>query len=274
MFWRYFSSKFETVGGNNFMKSFIYNQLISRIGRKSQVAALALAFFAAFSAVTAAAQDGSGIVTFDYEYKSNAEGKMKAERNRGRRARMFWNAPIRRWTVEVDYGADSPNKPLDLGLDEIAGDDENENNNENAGDADSETNARTLVYHYEYKSNAEGKVRVERNRGRSARMFYDRARRRWTVEVKMISGGGRTEETSADDAYDESAAPRVPQTKSRINASSDIGSGNLPNGATVSYFADREMAAAIHKSALDQGDWTKMWYDENRRAWAVAIKIR
>lgn len=204
-----------------------------------------------FFALTTAAQ--VGIVKFDYEYKSNAQGKLKAELNRGNKARMFWNAAIKRWTVEVDYGNGDA--------------DETESN---ADTDDEETNStsetRTIIYQYEYKSNAEGKLRAERNRGKTARMFYDSSVRRWTVEVEEpvdVTG------TDSDDT-----TTTVLTTKSKVNTDAEVGSSNLPNGATVSYFPDKEMAEGIYRAALKQGDWTKMWYDEKRRAWAVAIKVR
>ena len=220
---------------------------------KSGLKAIAVIFAASlFTALAAVAQQG--IVTFDYEYKSNAQGKMKAEQNRGRKARMYWNGSIKRWTVEVDYGNSTDN---DLNIAENSSDDDLSSN--------SQSLTRTIVYHYDYKSNAQGKVRVERSRGKNARMFYDTARRKWAVEVGETAGVGR-------DEYDSSTT--ISPTKRKINTSANVGSGSLPNGATVSYFPDKQMAEEIHKAAIKQGDWTKMWYDENRRAWAVAVKVR
>lgn len=112
------------------------------------------------------------IVKFDYEYKSNAEGKLKVERERGRNARMYFSRSSRRWIVEVDYGNLTT-------IDDSSF--ENDSDNENTNYA---TKPQTIIYHYEYKSNAEGKLKVERNRGKSARMFYDKTVGRWAVEVE------------------------------------------------------------------------------------------
>lgn len=204
-----------------------------------------------FSVTKIVAQQG--IVTFDYEYKSNAQGKMRAEQNRGRKARMFWNNSIKRWTVEVDYG--STNNDLNI----------NDSSSDEEESSDSQSSTRTIVYHYDYKSNAQGKVKVERARGKNARMFYDSSRRKWAVEVGENVGAGKD---------DDDSPTVIAPAKRKVNTSAKVGSGNLPNGATVSYFPDKQMAEEIYRAAVKQGDWSKMWYDENRRAWAVAIKIR
>lgn len=209
-----------------------------------------LIFLSAFNTF---AQQGK--VKFDYEYKSNAEGKLKAEQERGRKARMYWNAPIKRWTVEVDYGGTNS-------VEEMENDSQTDSDDTNETNSTVET--RTVVYHYEYKSNAQGKLKTELKRGKTARIFYDKTVSRWAVEV----------EESVSSVKSNQAKSTEKNPKNKVNNLAEVGSGKLPNGATVSYFPDKTMAEEVHKAAIKQGDWTKIWYDETRRAWAVAIKIR
>ena len=206
-----------------------------------------------FSATEIMAQ--KGIVKFDYEYKSNAQGKLNAERNRGNKAKMYYDSNSGRWIVEVDY--DGANSGGNEDFDDAGSDD---------GGGNSSSSTGTIFYHYEYKSNAQGKLKVEQRRGKRARMYYNKSMRRWTVEIEDSRGGSNIR--------NDDNTPTVTTTKRRVNTSANVGSGSLPNGATVSYFPDKQMAEEIHRAAVKQGDWTKMWYDENRRAWAVAIKVR
>ncbi len=90
-----------------------------------------------------------------------------------------------------------------------------------------------------------------------ARMFYDSGRRKWAVEV-------------ANDLRDATNAGR---TKSETTTAAG-GVGRLPDGDTVLYFPTQSVAEGIYKASLRQGDWAKMWYDSNRREWAVAVKRR
>ena len=191
-------------------------------------------------------QAETGITTYYYAYKSNAVGKMNAEKKRGKDARMYYDNARRQWAVDVSNGLTSTTRP-------------------GAGPTTNETPASqpqtgAYVYYYDYKSNAEGKLKAEKNRGKQARMFYDGGRRKWAVEVAndlpASTNAGRTESGSSG------------------SATTTGGVGRLPNGATILYFPTESMADGIYKASLRQGDWAKMWYDAKRREWAVAVKPR
>jgi len=200
--------------------------------------------------VSARAQSGvaqrqaeTGITTHYYAYKSNAVGKMNAEKRRGKYARMYYDDARRKWAVDVSNGLASPNS-------------------QGSTPTTNETTASTPqtgshIYYYNLKSNAERNLRTELNRGKRARMFYDSGRGKWAVEV-------------ADDSPASSNAGR---TESQTTTEPG-GPGRLPNGATVLYFPNKSNAEGIYKASLRQGDWAKMWYDEKRREWAVAVKPR
>lgn len=192
-------------------------------------------------------QAQTGITTFYYAYKSNAVGKMNAEKKRGKYARMYYDDARGKWAVDVSNGLSAPDRPSP------APPTTSEPNNSTA------TAPRTgsYTYYYSFKSNAEGKLKAEQARGKRARMFYDGGRRRWAVEVgNDLPTGNTTVKTNP-------SSPTV----------SD-GPGTLPNGATVLYFPAKSNAEGIYKASLRQGDWARMWYDAKRREWAVAVKPR
>jgi hypothetical protein len=212
-------------------------------------AVLATALFAGIT-MPARAQSGvaqrqaeTGITTYYYGYKSNAVGKVNAEKKRGKYARMYYDNARRQWAVDVSNGLNGPTRPEAVPT-----------TNETTA---SQPQTGSNIYYYDYKSNAEGKLKAEKNRGKKARMFYDSGRRKWAVEV----------------ANDLPAATNPGRTESE-NTTAAGGVGRLPNGATILYFPTESMADGIYKASLRQGDWAKMWYDSNRRQWAVAVKPR
>ena len=222
---------------------------------------LALAFFAGFT-MSAQAQSNvarrqaeTGITTFHYEYKSNAIGKVNAEKKRGKYARMYYDESRKRWAVDVSNGLTSGGN---------GGTTVNTTNSPTTNSstiADNQTRTGVTTFYYGYKSNAEGKLEAEQKRGKTARMYYDNSRRKWAVEVSNgLSTGTTTTGT---------------KTVTTTNTSAD-GVGKLPNGATILYFPTQNKANAegIYRASLKQGDWAKMWYDSKRREWAVAVKPR
>ncbi len=230
------------INNVNKIKKNNFSKLLLSVG-------LAITLFAGFT-MSAQAQSSvarqqaqTGITTFYYGYKSNAVGKLNAEQKRGKSARMYYDNARKQWAVDVSNGltkitrtttVQTPNETTIL-----------------------KPQTGTNTYYYDYKSNAEGKLRTEKNRGKSARMFYDNERRKWAVEV---SNGLTTGTTTI-------------KTKTVTTTTSADG-GNLPNGANIIYFPTKTSAEGIYKSSLRQGDWAKMWYDSKRREWAVAVKPR
>ncbi|HEX8353514.1 MAG TPA: hypothetical protein VF611_11480, partial [Pyrinomonadaceae bacterium] len=163
-------------------------------------------------ATSAQAQSGvaqqqaeTGITTFYYSHKSNAVGKMNAEKNRGKYTRMYYDNTRRQWAVDVSNGLMSSNSPASAPT-----------TNESTA---SQPQTGSNIYYYDYKSNAEGKLKAEKDRGKRARMFYDNGRRKWAVEVAnglpAATNTGRTESGST---------------------TATGGVGRLPNGATILYF--------------------------------------
>jgi hypothetical protein len=191
-------------------------------------------------------QAQTGITTYYYGYKSNATGKVNAEKRRGKYARMYYDNVRKQWAVDVSNGLTS------------GGNSSTTVNTTNSPTvADNQKRTGITTFYYGYKSNAEGKLRAEQNRGKSARMFYDNGRRKWAVEV----GNGLSTGTT------------TVRTKTVTTTTSADG-GNLPNGANIIYFPTKGSAEGIYKASLRQGDWAKMWYDSKRREWAVAVKPR
>jgi hypothetical protein len=188
-------------------------------------------------------QAETGITTFYYSHKSNAVGKMNAEKKRGKYTRMYYDNTRRQWAVDVSNGLMSSNAPASAPT--------------TSESTASQTQTGSNIYYYDYKSNAEGKLRAEKNRGKRARMFYDSGRGKWAVEVAnglpASTNAGRTDSGST---------------------TATGGVGRLPDGATILYFPTESSAEGIYKASLRQGDWAKMWYDSNRRQWAVAVKPR
>ncbi len=202
-------------------------------------------------AVSAQAQSGvarrqaeTGITTYYYAYKSNAVGKMNAEKKRGKYARMYYDDARRQWAVDVSNGLTSNTSPGSAPT-----------TNETTA---SNPQTGSYIYYYDHKSNAEGKLKAEKNRGKKARMFYDSGRRKWAVEVANDSPAATNRGGSTD-------------SETTTEAS---GPGRLPKGATILYFPTKSNAEGIYKASLRQGDWAKMWYDAKRREWAVAVKPR
>ena len=188
-------------------------------------------------------QAQTGITTFHYSHKSNAVGKLNAEKKRGKFARMYYDNARRQWAVDVSNGLTSAANPTTV-----------QTPNETTV---AKPQTGTYIYYYDYKSNAEGKLKAEKNRGKSARMFYDGGRRKWAVEV----GNGLTTGSNT--------------TRTRpVSTTTSADGGKLPNGASVIYFPTKASAEGIYNASLRQGDWAKMWYDTKRREWAVAVKPR
>lgn len=104
----------------------------------------------------------------------------------------------------------------------------------------------TRVFYYSRNYQATNKHREETRKGNTARTYYDNSRRKWAVEVRY-----GTNTTDGDWSAD---------------------GGKLPNGASIIYFPTKSSAEGIYKSSLAQGDWAKMWYDQKRGSWAVAVK--
>jgi len=52
-------------------------------------------------------QAETGITTYYYAYKSNAVGKVNAEKKRGKYARMYYDDARRKWAVDVSNGLTS-----------------------------------------------------------------------------------------------------------------------------------------------------------------------
>ncbi|MCA1566042.1 MAG: hypothetical protein LC803_10480 [Acidobacteria bacterium] len=188
-------------------------------------------------------QKRTGITTFYYAYKSDAVGKLNAEQKRGKYARMYYNEARREWAVDVSNGLSNTTRPTAVPMP-----------NETTV---STPQTGTYIYYYDYKSNTEGKLRVEKSRGKNARMFYDSGRRKWAVEVGNDLPIGNS-----------TVGTRTVTT----NTSAD--GGNLPNGAGIIYFPTRASAEGIYRASLRQGNWAKMWYDAKRKEWAVAVKPR
>ncbi len=213
---------------------------------------LAIAFCAGFTMSAQAQSDvarqqaQTGITTYYYGYKSNAAGKVNAEKRRGKYARMYYDNARRQWAVDVSNGLTSGGN---------SGTTVNTTNSPTVADNQKRTGITT--FYYGYKSNAEGKLNAEQRRGKSARMYYDNSRRKWAVDV---SNGL-------------SSATTTIRTKTVTTTTSADG-GNLPNGASIIYFPTKGSAEGIYKASLRQGDWAKMWYDSKRREWAVAVKPR
>ncbi len=213
---------------------------------------LAIALCAGFTMSAQAQSDvakqqaQTGITTYYYGYKSNAVGKVNAEKRRGKYARMYYSNARRQWAVDVSNGLTNGG---DSGT--------TVKTTTSPTVADNQKRTGITTYYYGYKSNAEGKLNAEQRRGKSARMYYDNSRRKWAVDVSNgLSSGTTTKGTKT------------------VTTTTSADGGNLPNGASIIYFPTKASAEGIYKSSLRQGDWAKMWYDSKRREWAVAVKPR
>jgi len=191
-------------------------------------------------------QAQTGITTYYYGYKSNAIGKVNAEKKRGKYARMYYDNARKQWAVDVSNGlSNGGNSGMTV------------NTTNSPTMADNQTRTGITTFYYGYKSNAEGKLKAEQRRGKSARMYYDNSRGKWAVDVSNgLSNGTNTIRTKT------------------VTTTTSADGGNLPNGANIVYFPTKASAEGIYKASLRQGDWAKMWYDSKRGEWAVAIKIR
>ena len=194
-------------------------------------------------------QAQTGVTTFYYGYKSNASGKVNAEKKRGKYARMYYDEVRKQWAVDVSNGLTSNTANSDSTM--------KNKTNSSSTIADNQKVTGITTFYYGYKSNAEGKLEAEQKRGKTARMYYDNSRRKWAVDVSNgLSTGATTKEAKT------------------ATTTASAGGENLPKGANVIYFPTKESAEGIYKASLRQGDWTKMWYDSKRREWAVAVKPR
>lgn len=218
---------------------------------------LVLAFFAGFTMSAQAQSDvakqqsQTGITTYYYGYKSNATGKVNAEKKRGKSARMYYDNARKQWAVDVSNGLTSGNSGASVNT-------TNSPTTNSSTVADNQTRTGITTFYYGFKSNAEGKLNAEQKRGKTARMYYDNSRRKWAVDV---SNGLSTGTTTTG-------------TKTVTTTTTSADGGNLPNGASIIYFPTKSSAEGIYKASLRQGDWAKMWYDSKRREWAVAVKPR
>ena len=68
-------------------------------------------------------------------------------------------------------------------------------------------------------------------------------------------------------------------------AQSGVAQRQAETGITTYYYAyksnavgklnaEKKRGKRVYNASLRQGDWAKMWYDEKRREWAVAVKPR
>jgi hypothetical protein len=125
---------------------------------------------------TTASRPQTGSYIYYYEYKSNAEGKLKAERGRGKSARMFYDSGRRRWAVEVGN---------DLRTGTSTGQTKTVTTTTTtpAEGVGSLPNGATVLY-FPSKDMAEGIYKASLRQGDWAKMWYDSKRREWAVAVK------------------------------------------------------------------------------------------
>ena len=121
----------------------------------------------------------TGSYIYYYDYKSNAEGKLKAERGRGKSARMFYDSGRRRWAVEV--GNDLPVGTNAARTKTVTT--TTTTTTTSAGGVGSLPNGATVLY-FPDKGMAEGIYKASLRQGDWAKMWYDAKRREWAVAVK------------------------------------------------------------------------------------------
>lgn len=124
---------------------------------------------------TTASRPQTGSYIYYYEYKSNAEGKLKAEKSRGKSARMFYDNGRRRWAVEV--GNDLPTGNTTVRTKTVT------TTATPAEGVGSLPNGATVLY-FPDKGMAEGIYKASLRQGDWAKMWYDSKRREWAVAVK------------------------------------------------------------------------------------------
>ncbi|MCA1564226.1 MAG: hypothetical protein LC803_00945 [Acidobacteria bacterium] len=120
-----------------------------------------------------------------------------------------------------------------------------------SGVAQQQAQTGITTYYYAYKSNAVGKLNAETRRGKTARMYYDNARRQWAVDVS----NGLTSSTRPTTAPTPNAttAPR-PQT-----------------GTYIYYYGYKSNAEGKLRAEQSRGKSARMFYDNGRRQWAVEV---
>jgi len=114
-------------------------------------------------------QAQTGITTYYYGYKSNAIGKVNAEKRRGKYARMYYDNSRRKWAVDVSNG-------LSTGVSTPT----NPNRSVDGGNL---PNGARVIY-FPTKGSAEGIYKASLRQGDWAKMWYDSKRREWAVAVK------------------------------------------------------------------------------------------
>lgn len=115
----------------------------------------------------------TGTYIYHYDYKSNAEGKLRAEKSRGKNARMFYDSGRRKWAVEV--GNDLPVGNSTVGNRSVT--------TTTSADGGNLPNGASIIY-FPTKASAEGIYKASLRQGDWAKMWYDAKRKEWAVAVK------------------------------------------------------------------------------------------
>ncbi|MCA1623443.1 MAG: hypothetical protein LC778_06500, partial [Acidobacteria bacterium] len=118
-------------------------------------------------------QKRTGITTFYYGYKSNAEGKLNAEQRRGKSARMYYDNSRRKWAVDVSNGLLSGTTTIRTKTVTTT----------TSADGGNLPNGASIIY-FPTKGSAEGIYKASLRQGDWAKMWYDSKRREWAVAVK------------------------------------------------------------------------------------------
>ena len=140
---------------------------------------LAIALCAGFTMSAQAQSDvakrqaQTGITTYYYGYKSNAVGKVNAEKRRGKYARMYYSNERRQWAVDVSNG-------LSTGTTTIRTKTVTTTTSADGGNL---PNGANIIY-FPTKASAEGIYKASLRQGDWAKMWYDSKRREWAVAVK------------------------------------------------------------------------------------------
>ena len=119
-------------------------------------------------------QTRTGITTFYYGFKSNAEGKLNAEQKRGKSARMYYDNSRRKWAVDVSNG---------LSTDTTITGTKTVTTTTMSADGGNLPNGASIIY-FPTKTSAEGVYKSSLKQGDWAKMWYDSKRREWAVAVK------------------------------------------------------------------------------------------
>jgi len=115
----------------------------------------------------------TGTYIYYYDFKSNAEGKFRAEKSRGKNARMFYDNGRRKWAVEV--GNDLPIGNSTVGSKTVT--------TTTSADGGNLPNGASIIY-FPTRASAEGIYKASLRQGDWAKMWYDAKRREWAVAVK------------------------------------------------------------------------------------------